>query len=142
MVAFDIEEFDIIDQILNAKKASQELEKYRVMAKEDHPDWCLKNRVLFYKGRLEKPLQPPELRTKLIRHIHSQLSVAYAGVGKMKILIGHKYHWKSLGNDINTFVANCECVRMKLKHDNTPGYLNPLEIPKRQFQNITMDFTE
>lgn len=142
MVAYDIEEYGIIDKILQANKTAPELEPFRDQSQNGDLDFELKEGLLYFQGRLEVPLQPPELRTALIRHIHAQPSVAHAGGGKVKILISRKYHWKNIGADIIQYIANCSCTRTKPRHDKTPGYLKPLPIPARPYQHLTMDFTE
>ncbi|CAL3971561.1 unnamed protein product, partial [Diplocarpon coronariae] len=53
-----------------------------------------------------------------------------------------KYYWKSLGSDVGTYIQNCRCSRMKARRDKTPGFLQPLPIPERAYQHLTMDFTE
>lgn len=139
---YDVNGYDVIDQIIAANKSSPVLESLREKARDHGLDYTLDNDKLFFQGRLEIPLEPPELRTNLIRHVHAQPSVAHAGISKTKLLLGRKFHWKNLGNDVAQYIANCSCSRMKARRDKTPGFLHPLPIPARPYQHLTMDFTE
>jgi hypothetical protein len=142
MVAYDIDGYDIIDQVLSANKLSPSLEPLRERARNHILDYELERDKLYFQGRLEVLREPPELRTSLIRHVHSQPAVAHAGISKMKLLLGRKYHWNGMTSDITRYIANCSCSRMKARRDKTPGLLHPLPIPARPYQHLTMDFTE
>jgi hypothetical protein len=141
-MAHDIEGHDVIDQVISANKSSPLLEPLREQAANHNLDYGLHQGKLYFQGRLEVPLEPPELRTSLIRHVHAQPSVAHAGINKVKLLLGRKYHWKNIGADVTRYIANCSCTRMKARRDKTPGLLHPLPIPARPYQHLTMDFTE
>ena len=142
MIAYDVQGYNAIDDVLRANKESPLLEDQRNQARNNSLDYELSQGKLFFQGRLVVPLEPPELRTSLIRHVHEQPCVAHAGVGKTKLLVGRKYYWKNLGNDVATYIHNCRCARMKARRDRTPGFLNPLPVPERPYQHLTMDFTE
>ena len=88
------------------------------------------------------PVEPPELRTILIRHIHSQPLVAHTGIRKIKALLSRKYHWNGLTIDVARYVANYSYSRQKAKRDKTPGFLHPLLIPARLYQHLIIDFTK
>ncbi|CAL3966035.1 unnamed protein product [Diplocarpon coronariae] len=122
-VEYDVASYHIIDEVIQANKTSPELQKFRDEAQSHSLDYELSQGKLFFQGRLVVPSQPPELRTALIRHVHEQPCVAHAGIGKTRLL-------------------NCRCSRMKARRDKTPGFLQPLPIPERAYQHLTMDFTE
>ncbi|KAK6585011.1 hypothetical protein PZA11_003235 [Diplocarpon coronariae] len=141
-VEYDVASYHVIDEVIQANKTSPELQKFRDEAQSHSLDYELSQGKLFFQGRLVVPSQPPELRTALIRHVHEQPCVAHAGIGKTRLLVGRKYYWKSLGSDVGTYIQNCRCSRMKARRDKTPGFLQPLPIPERAYQHLTMDFTE
>ncbi|EKD17763.1 polymerase [Drepanopeziza brunnea f. sp. 'multigermtubi' MB_m1] len=117
MIAYDIDGYDIIDRVLQSNRDSLLLQDLRDSVTESHDiDHDLRNSKLYFQGRLVVPLEPPELRTALIRH--------------------------GLGSDVTRYISNCKCARMKAKRDKTPGLLVPLPIPARPNQHLTVDFTE
>jgi len=53
------------------------------------------------------------------------------------------FYWKEMTKDVKFFVMWCEiCQRCKFDATASPGLLQPLPIPGRIWQHITMDFIE
>ena len=86
---------------------------------------------------------PEEFRTRIIAEAHNQVSTAHPGKNKTRKLIGMRYYWPGLVSDIDRFVRNCDiCRRSTVPKDKTPGLLQPLPVPERPWQHISMDFHE
>lgn len=141
-VEMDIEDHDVIDKVLSANRTANELIPLRERAQSADLEYDLRDGLLYYQGRLEVPLTPADLRARLIRHIHAQPCTAHPGIGKTKILVSRKYHWKTLSDDIKNYVNSCKCVRSKVRRDKTPGFLVPLTVPAKPYQHLTMDFKQ
>ena len=92
IVIYNIAEYDVINRVLLANKTSPSLEPLWQKAREQSLDYELVNDKLLFQGRLEVPVEPPELRMMLIRHVHSQLLVIYIRIRKMKALLSRKYY--------------------------------------------------
>src|SRR5699024_5073809 len=93
------------------------------------------------KDRLFVPDDNPELRTRLLDEVHSQVSTAHPGQTKTQQLVQNRYYWPTWRKDVERYVRNCaKCQRAKNPRDKTPGLLNPLPIPERPWQHISMDF--
>ena len=90
-MAYDVEDYSIIDKVIQANRSAPELGPLRDRAQNDL-DLEFRDGLLYFQGRLQVPLEPPELRTSLIRHVHSQPSVAHARGTKCKTLISRKYY--------------------------------------------------
>ena len=71
MVAYDINGYNIVDQAIEANKTSPDLEPLRAKARVHRLDYELNQGKLYFQGCLEIPMEPPELRTSLIRHVHA-----------------------------------------------------------------------
>ena len=83
------------------------------------------------------------LRTRLIKEAHAQVSTAHPGKNKTRKLIGDRYYWPGMTSDIDRYVRNChDCRRATIPRDKTPGLLKPLPIPERPWQHISIDFHE
>jgi transposase InsO family protein len=81
------------------------------------------------------------LRTHLIREVHDQISTAHPGRDKTYRLLKDRYYWKGMLADVERYVRNCHpCRRASSPRDKTPGLLQPLPIPDRPWQHISMDF--
>ncbi|KAE8690557.1 Detected protein of unknown function [Hibiscus syriacus] len=52
-----------------------------------------------------------------------------------------RYHWIGMKKDISNFVARClTCQQVKAEHQHPSGLLQPIKIPERKWERITMDF--
>jgi transposase InsO family protein len=83
------------------------------------------------------------LHTRLIAEAHAQVSIAHPGKNKTRKLIGDRYYWPGMTEDIDRYIRNCnDCRRSTIPRDKTPGLLKPLPIPDRPWQHISIDFHE
>ena len=96
--------------------------------------------LLLYQGRLCVN-RNSELATKLIREVHSQVSVAHPSARKTYQLLAPRYHWVGMGADCKIYVANCrDCKYAHPRQTKQQGYLHPLPVPNYPMQHLCMDF--
>ena len=88
-------EVHIIDQVLRSNRESPVLEAEREHCRNNpsDEDWNLTDGLLLYKERLYVPDSDPELRTRLLDEIHSQISTAHPGRTKTGQLVQSRYYW-------------------------------------------------
>ena len=136
-------EVHIIDQVLRSNRESPVLEAEREHCRNNpsDEDWNLTDGLLLYKERLYVPDSDPELRTRLLDEIHSQISTAHPGRTKTGQLVQSRYYWPTWRRDVERYVRNCsKCQRARNPRDKTPGLLQPLPIADRPWNHIAMDF--
>ena len=118
--------------------------RIKTMQEEDEGPWSMKDGILLYNRRLVVPAALVEgvpLRTSLIKEVHEQLSTAHPGEKKTASLIKARFYWKGLTNDVEQYIRNCYvCKRSYMPRDKAPGLLQPLPVPHRPWQHISMDF--
>jgi hypothetical protein len=133
-------EAGIVDQILDANRSNApEMIKLRLQV-TDSTDWKLIDGLLQYKNRLFVP-DTDNLRTHLIREAHAQVSTAHPGQNKTIKILRTRYYWPKMSDNIRQYIRNCAaCQRATVPRDKTPGLLQPLPIPERPWQHISMDF--
>lgn len=137
----ELDDFTLIDQILQANRTSTELDDYRKQAGKDNSPWNILNGLLTWNDQLVVPDTNSHLRTQLLKEVHNQISTAHPGRNKTKRLVKSRYYWPGLSRDVERFVANCHtCRRTMNPRDSPPGLLKPLPIPNRPWQHISMDF--
>jgi Integrase zinc binding domain len=118
----------------------ESLEALRAQARAGDTDLKLEDGLLLYWDRLIVP-NTNHLRTDLIREAHEQVSTAHPGRNKTIRLLASRYHWKGLASSVEQYICNCHaCRRANAPRDRTPGLLQPLPIPERPWQHITMDY--
>jgi transposase InsO family protein len=133
-------EADIVNRILAANRSDAlEMVELRLQM-ADSTDWKLENGLLQYKNRLFVP-EADNLRTYIIREAHNQISTAHPGQNKTIKILRSRYYWPKMSTHIRQYIRNCAaCQRSTVPRDKTPGLLQPLPIPERPWQHISMDF--
>jgi hypothetical protein len=135
------EGLSLIDQILQANRTSKSLANLRQKATDpEQKVWQLQDGLLQHQGRLVVP-EVDNLRTHLIKEAHAQISTAHPGRNKTHRIIAARYYWPGLPADVARYVRNChDCRRATVPRDRPPGLLQPLPVPERPWQHISMDF--
>ena len=53
------------------------------------------------------------------------------------------YWWSGMKRDISLYVSRCAtCQQVKADHQKVVGLLQPLEIPKWKWEQVSMDFID
>ena len=142
ILAIEALDMDLIDNLLQTNRTSPSLQEYRKQAEQDINPWAIDNGLLKYQDRLVVA-EDDNLRTRLIREAHAQVSTAHPGQGKTCKILSDRYYWPGMTTDIKRYVRNCnDCRRSSIPRDKTPGLLKPLPIPEKPWQHISMDFHE
>jgi transposase InsO family protein len=94
------------------------------------------NGVITYRNRI---YVPPPLRLSIISANHDS---ALAGhFAKTIELIQRQFSWPGIGRTIRHYIHGCDsCQRIKTAHHAPYGQLQPLAIPSRPWESISMDF--
>ncbi|ESZ90499.1 hypothetical protein SBOR_9116 [Sclerotinia borealis F-4128] len=135
-----------IDHILHLNKTSETLHALRKEALKPFSDedkkspYTIIDDLLLYNEKLVIP-SVENLRTLLIRDVHTQPLSAHPSDTKTSKMLSDHYYWRGLRDDVARYIRNCEiCRRSKVPRDKKPGLLKPLSIPQRPWQHITIDF--
>jgi transposase InsO family protein len=130
----------IVDKLLQANRTNPELEPYREKARGPDKDWAMQDGLLLYNSRLVVP-NDDELKVKLTDEAHKQASTAHPGRLKTTKVLKSRYYWPGMDGYVSRYVRNCHtCRRAHAPKDLPPGLLNPLPVPERPWQHISMDF--
>ncbi|KAJ7954398.1 Ty3/gypsy retrotransposon protein [Quillaja saponaria] len=67
----------------------------------------------------------------------------HSGVHATLKRLGRNFYWKGMQKEVRNFIRCCEvCQRFKGENVASPGLLQPLSIPNRIWNSISMDFIE
>ena len=84
-----------------------------------------------------------ELRKKLIALFHNDVLGGHSGVLATSKRLAGVVYWKGLQKDVRNFVRQCHtCQLVKYDTSKPAGLLQPLPIPSKVWQEISMDFIE
>jgi hypothetical protein len=129
-----------------------ERSKYLEMVKplyEDDPWFCnqhalqthgvTKRRGLYWRG--DKLVLPAgELREECLSEMHSAPYSGHPGLAKTLKAISRLYWWPGMHADIKQFVKTCDsCQRNKPRNHLEPGLLQPIPVPKHNWEQVTTD---
>jgi hypothetical protein len=96
--------------------------------------------LLYYRDKIYVP-ESEDLRVRILRQHHDNPSAGHPGRAKTFELLSRSYYWKGMNTDVRRYVENCRtCGRTKPRHDRHQGLLQPLPIPERPWQDISVDF--
>src|SRR5271157_241315 len=96
--------------------------------------------ALQFRGRLWVPESEP-LRTALIQTAHDSVLAGHPGREQTGILVSRKFFWPGMSENIRRFVRNCDgCRRNVAWRSRRQGFLKPLSVPDRIWQELSMDF--
>jgi transposase InsO family protein len=141
--AAPIPDIHLLDDLLQANRTDPGLQKWREEVGKPESPWTMNEQgLLLHKGRLVVSSQD-HLRTKVIDLIHSPIDSAHPGKSKTKKLLTARYYWPGMAGEAERFIDNClRCLPCKSRKDLPPGLLQPLSVPDRPNQHLTMDFKE
>lgn len=100
------------------------------------------NQLLRRKGKLMVG-NVGSLREKILQMVHCSSEGGHSGVDVTTHKLCSLFYRKKVRRDIREFVRNCDvCMRIKNENVAYPGLLQPLNIPNRVWEEISMDFID
>jgi transposase InsO family protein len=96
--------------------------------------------LLRYQGRLVVP-QQKSLIHELLHLYHDDQFAGHWGIDKTRELLGRKFYWQGMSVDIREYVTTCSiCQNNAIPRHKPYGQLNPLPIPLRPWEEVSLDF--
>lgn len=81
------------------------------------------------------------LRDDIIRMFHAPVHAGHGGISKTYKAVSLRFWWKAMRIQVRKFVRSCDlCQRNKPTNQKQAGTLEPLEIPDRCWETVTMDY--
>jgi len=130
------EESDIVKKIwknnTREKEITQALEKKDGLAWEEDGMAYIEERIYVLNNK--------KLREEILKEHHDPRDIGHPGQHRMLELLKRTYWWPGLKEDIKKYMQEClKCQQNKVQHQQRAGELHPLEIPKRPWQEISID---
>ncbi|XP_031479936.1 uncharacterized protein LOC116250453 [Nymphaea colorata] len=109
---------------------------------ESIPHYSLRGEILCKKRRALVPKNSP-LKVELLKHFHDSSIAGHEGVAKTMGRIKAQFWWEGMKADVRDYVKACPtCQREKYEAIKPPGHLNPLPIPDKPWEDVSMDFID
>jgi hypothetical protein len=96
--------------------------------------------LLMHKNRIYVP-SSEELRNLVLKEMHNVPYVGHPSYQKIIAAVRSQFFWSGMKKGVLDYIVRCvECQRVKVEHRNLAGLLQPLPIPEKKWEVITMDF--
>jgi hypothetical protein len=77
----------------------------------------------------------------LMHDAHDAIVKGHLGFGKCYQDLSRGFTWPSMRRDVKEYVRSCDsCQRNKPRNQSQIGLLNPLEVPNRCLEQVTLEF--
>ncbi|MCH80314.1 Ty3/gypsy retrotransposon protein, partial [Trifolium medium] len=107
---------------------------------ETWPGYEFKHGVLYYEGRLVISRKSMLIPT-LLEEFHSTPQGGHSGFYKTYRRLAANVYWVGMKGTIQEFVRSCDvCQRQKYMASSPGGLLQPLPIPEKIWEDISLDF--
>ncbi|KAI9198590.1 hypothetical protein LWI28_018696 [Acer negundo] len=101
-----------------------------------------KNELLYYKKYVYVP-GVLGLREEILAHFHNSKEEGHSGWLRTYVRIKHFFYWEGLKNEVKKLVVECDiCQKVKYDQRRPMRLLQPLSIPEKILEDLTMDFVE
>ncbi|KAL4271581.1 hypothetical protein GQ457_13G010830 [Hibiscus cannabinus] len=85
--------------------------------------------------------QYAKCRKELMKECHDSKWPDHPGVHRTKALLAEWYYWPHMETDVGAYVRTCLiCQQDKIEAKKPSGLLQPLPIPERPCESVSMDF--
>ena len=106
------------------------------------PHYSYAHGILRFKGRVYIGNRG-QLRAQLLQNLHDSPQIGHSGVQTTYYRVRLYFFWPKLMEDVKGYIQQCDtCQRNKDEHVPYPGLLQPIPIPQKVWEVITMDFIE
>ncbi|KAK2441152.1 hypothetical protein QL285_012481 [Trifolium repens] len=142
-LALSIPHADFITKLKD--QLTQDLEFQQFLTKvqdqpRDYKDFQVLNGLVFFKGKLFLPKTSP-LRLTLLEEFHASPIGGHSGIHRTFGRLQENVYWVGMRKDVEEFVKTCAiCQQMKAANHTPYGLLQPLPVPDRVWEDISMDF--
>ncbi|VFQ69620.1 unnamed protein product [Cuscuta campestris] len=104
------------------------------------PPYTVEDCLLFYNRRLCIDAAS-DLRTALLREYHDTPTAGHAGVSRTFQRLAANFFWLNMRRDVRRHIGGCViCQATKFSTQPLAGLLQPLPIPHRVWEDVSMDF--
>ena len=105
-----------------------------------HPLWSQRDDLLYFDWVLYIPYTE-SLRLGIIKKHHDEPLAGHLATEKTFALIRAKYYWPDMQKQIQEYCNSClVCQGARVICRKQPGLLQPIPIPKRAWEVLTLDF--
>ena len=104
------------------------------------PGFSLQDGIILYKGKLYLSATS-SFEARVLNHVHNSPLAGYPGYLKSLHRAKQNWHWQGMKSNLKRHIKECEvCQRVKSETTTLTGLLQPLSIPSKPWEEVSMDF--
>lgn len=131
----------IVDSYLKDPEAKKLLTQLSVASPDDQ-GYSLHDGVIKFNNRIWLG-NHAEAKQAILLALHSSGVGGHSGIAATYHKIRSLFAWPHMKQDIKNYIEQCSiCQQAKSEHVGTPGLLQPLPIPDKPWEIISLDFVE
>ena len=109
------------------------------------PEYSLQDGLVVRQSDTGRQLYIPpsaaDLRKQLMEEHHDTTLAGHLGMDKTLACLARNYFWPRMKQDVHDYVRTCPCCQFNKGRNRKPGgLLQPLPVPERRWECVTMDF--
>ncbi|KAL3681508.1 hypothetical protein R1sor_024464 [Riccia sorocarpa] len=125
---------DFWTKLVDATKTDAE-----IVAAETAKGVTMKQGIVFKEGRVWIP-QDAHLRRIILAEGHESALAGHVGIEKTLEALQRVFYWPRMKEDVVMYVRSCgECQQIKASNQAPAGLLQPLPIPSKRWEHVSMD---
>lgn len=98
------------------------------------------NNIIYYHDKIYIP-KVPSLINIILREAHDSVVGGHMGMNKTVEIVKRKFYWPQMHEHVAAYVNSCnKCQANKSSNQSAIGLLQPLSIPNKRWEQVTMDF--
>uniref|UniRef100_A0A0G4IFR2 Integrase catalytic domain-containing protein n=1 Tax=Chromera velia CCMP2878 TaxID=1169474 RepID=A0A0G4IFR2_9ALVE len=99
----------------------------------------MKDGLLYYKNRLAIPTK--KMQRNLIFECHDVPGGGHLAIEKTYLRLIEDFYWPNMFSSVAAYVPRCDaCLQNKQANQKPFGLLQPLPVPARPYDSVSMDF--
>jgi hypothetical protein len=130
----------LLADIMEASRNDHDYLRARNRRRTRHDSYTERGGLLYYNGQRLVIPNDAALRTRLMQECHDVPTAGHLGKDKTIELMQRRFYWRGMNEDIARYVTTCDaCQRNKPSTQAPMGPMQPLPIPTRPWQQVSMD---
>ena len=105
--------------------------------------YALEENLLYYTRRGVRRLCIPRVAaviSAILGECHDSVLGGHLGIEKTLVLVQRGYYWPNMAEDVRQYVESCKlCQEYKSENKSAAGLLQPLPVPDKRWESISMD---
>ena len=112
----------------------------RQLLQKCEPPYHIQDGLIMRGEQICIPNTSRDIITKILHECHDIPMSGHVGIHKTTQAVCKHFHWAGMTRDIKRYVLSCQkCQESKAGHELPAGLLQPLPIPERRWDQVTMD---